>query len=143
VRSSTDVTRLGVDDQFDNDAWQIAASWVLTGENASYKGVAPRRDFGRGEGDGWGAWEIKARWHELQVDDAAFDDDGFFADPRVSAEEAKAWGIGINWHLSRWLKLMLDYDRTRFQGGGGGGSLDDPEDRDAESVVFLRWQLNY
>ncbi len=28
-----------------NNAWQVAASWVLTGENASYQGVVPRSSF--------------------------------------------------------------------------------------------------
>jgi phosphate-selective porin OprO/OprP len=142
VRSSTDVTRLGRDEQFDHEAWQIAASYVLTGESASYKGVIPRSDFGREEGDGWGAWEVAARFHQLEVDDGVFRDGGFFADPTVAAAQAKAWGVGVNWHLNRWVKLMLNYDRSSFD-GGGGGSLTDPEDRDAESVVFLRWQLNY
>jgi len=136
VRTDTDVTRLGSDEQFENDAWQIAASYVLTGENASYKGVVPRSDFGPGEGGGWGAFEVAARYHELSVDPDIFDTG--FASPLTSAEAARAWGVGLNWYLNRWVKLMLDYDRTAFDGGGPAGG-----DRPTESVVFVRWQLNY
>jgi hypothetical protein len=41
--------------------------------------------------------------------------------------------------MNRWVKIMLDYDRTQFEGGGGLAKAD----RDTESVVFLRWQLSY
>ncbi len=136
VRTSTDLTLAGQDEQFETDAWQIALHYVLTGEQASYRGVVPRADFSPDRGT-WGAFEIAARYHELRVDDDAFDLG--FANPLTSAERAKAWGIGLNWYLNRWLKMQLDYDRTRFDGGGGL----DQDDRDTESVVFLRWQVAY
>jgi phosphate-selective porin OprO/OprP len=136
VNTSTDLVRLGEKEQFDNDAWQIAVNYVITGENASFKGVVPRSDFAPGQG-GWGAWEVAARYHELHVDQDAFD--AGFASILTSASDAKAWGVGVNWYLNRWVKLMLDYDRTSFDGGGGA----DGGDRPAESVVFLRWQLSY
>ena len=62
-----------------------------------------------------------------------------FASEAASAERAKAWGIGLNWYLNRWLKMQLNFDRTRFDGGGGL----DQDDRDTESVVFVRWQVAY
>jgi phosphate-selective porin OprO/OprP len=136
VRSSQDFARNGVTENFDNDAWQIALNYVITGENASFKGVVPREDFAPGQG-GWGAWEVAARYHELHVDEDVFDTG--FASILTSASDAKAWGVGVNWYLNRWVKLMLDYDRTSFDGGGGA----DGGDRPAESVVFLRWQLSY
>jgi phosphate-selective porin OprO/OprP len=135
VQTSTDLTRLGRDESFDNQAWQVAAHYVLTGENASYRGVVPREDLAPSKG-GWGAWEIAARYHALDVDSEAFDLG--FADPAASAEEASAWAVGVNWYLNRWLKLVLDYERTSFDGGGPEGG-----DRDAESAVFVRWQLSY
>lgn len=136
VRSSQDFQRAGVTESFDNDAWQIALNYVITGENASFKGVVPREDFAPGQG-GWGAWEVAGRYHELHVDDDVFDTG--FASILTSASDAKAWGVGVNWYLNRWVKLMLDYDRTSFDGGGGA----DGGDRPAESVVFVRWQLSY
>lgn len=137
VRSEMDVERLGSKERFENDAWQIALSYVLTGENASFKGVVPRSSFEPGKGGGWGAFEVAARYHELHVDSDVFDTG--FASPLTSAESARAWGVGLNWYLNRWVKLMVNYDRTAFDGGGGpaGG------DRPTESAVFVRWQLNY
>jgi phosphate-selective porin OprO/OprP len=136
VRTSTDVELLGQKEQFENDAWQIALSYVLTGESKTWKGVVPREDVGPKTG-GWGAWEIASRYHELRVDDDAFDLG--FASRAASAERARAWGLGLNWYMNRWVKIMLNYDRTRFDGGGGLAA----NDRPTESVLFLRWQLAY
>jgi phosphate-selective porin OprO/OprP len=135
VSSSQGLTRLGKQETFDNDAWQLAASYVLTGENASYKGVVPREDFAPSNGK-WGAWEVKARVHELDVDSDAFDLG--FADPALSAESAKAWGLGLNWYMNRWVKVALDFERTTFDGGAPAGG-----DRSPESVFLVRWQLAY
>lgn len=135
VSSSQGLLRLGQEETFDNSAWQVAVHYVLTGENASYRGVAPRADFAPSKG-GWGAWEIKARYHQLDVDSDVFDLG--FADPAVSAEAAKAWAVGLNWYMNRWVKVALDFERTSFDGGGAGGG-----DRDTESAVFVRWQLSY
>lgn len=136
VRSTQGLSRGGREESLSNDAWQIAAHYVLTGENASYKGVVPREDFAPSRGQ-WGAVELAARYHELHVDADAFDLG--FADAAVSAEAAKAWALGLNWYVNRWVKLQLDFERTTFDGGGGAAGVD----REPESVVFMRWQLNY
>ena len=51
---------------------------MLTGEDASYRGVVkPSEPFSPGKG-GWGAWELVGRYGELEIDDDAFP---LFADP--------------------------------------------------------------
>ena len=47
----------------DNEAWQIALSYVITGENNSFKGITPRSPFRPDEGT-WGAWEVALRYGE-------------------------------------------------------------------------------
>ena len=139
VNAETGVTLGTRNKHFDNQAWQVAASWVLTGENASYKGVVPRSSFSVEQGT-LGAFEIAARYNELRVDPDIFAT--AFANPTTQSQRARAWGAGVNWYLNRWIKLMFDYERTYFQ-GGGGGTLADPDDRDIESVVFMRTQLSF
>jgi phosphate-selective porin OprO/OprP len=117
-----------------NDAWQVAASWVLTGENASYRGVTPRAPFARG--GGWGAFEVAARYSELQVDGDVFDEG--FADPAVSAQQAEAWAVGVDWYLNRHLKFVVNYERTSFDGGATDGG-----NRESEGVFLTRLQLSY
>jgi len=139
VNSQTGVVFTGRNKEFDNQAWQVAASYVLTGENASYRGVLPSQSFSLEKGT-WGAFEVAARYNELRVDPDIFATG--FANPLTQAQRARAWGVGSNWYLNRWIKLMLDYEHTYFQ-GGGGGTLTDVHNRDDESVFFFRTQLSF
>lgn len=116
-------------------AWQATLSWVLTGEDAGYRGVArPSRPFAPGRG-GWGAWELVARYGRLEVDQAAFP---VFADPDASARRAAGWTAGVNWYLNSNLKLVVNYLHTGFEGGAAGGA-----DRADEKAVFTRLQVAF
>ena len=33
------------------------------------------------------------------------------------AQQATAWGVGLNWYLNRNVKLNLDYETTTFENG--------------------------
>lgn len=96
-----------------NTGWQLAASYLLTGEENSWKGFTPKRSFNPGNG-GWGAWEIAARVGQLEVDDDAFP---LLANPATSASAATSWGVGLNWYLNKNVKVNLDYEQTDFEGG--------------------------
>ncbi|WP_125076711.1 porin [Pseudoxanthomonas sp. SGT-18] len=132
--SSQELGAGGTTADLETTAWQATASWVLTGEDASYRGVKPARAFAPGKG-GWGAWELVARYGRLEVDEAAFP---VFADPAVSAREASAWVAGVNWYLNNNLKLVLNYLQTGFEGGAAGGA-----DREDEKAVFTRLQAAF
>src|SRR6266516_3037926 len=54
-----------------NTSWEIEAGWVLTGEDASYKGVTPKKNFDPHSG-GWGALEVVGRYGVLDVDNDVF-----------------------------------------------------------------------
>jgi phosphate-selective porin OprO/OprP len=126
-----------------HEAWQVAVSYALTGENASYKGLIPASPFAPGEG-GWGAFEVAARYNEIDFDDDSFDGGATsFADPTTSATEAQGFTVGLNWYLNRWVKLMVNYDRTSFDGGAAGGTPGSIADRETEDSVFTRLQFNY
>lgn len=132
--SSQQVRAGGSSADLEHTSWQGTASWVLTGEDASYRGVTPARPFAPGNG-GWGAWELVARYSQLEIDDAAFP---LFADPAVSARRAEAWVAGVNWYLNSNLKLVLNYLHTGFEGGAAGGA-----DREDEKAVFTRLQVSF
>jgi phosphate-selective porin OprO and OprP len=131
--SSIDVRKGSTAGTLDNDAWQVVASYVVTGEKASFKGVTPRRDFKPSAGT-WGAVEVLARYGELNVDEGAFGD---FADPKKSAESASSAGVGLNWYLNKGLKVSLNYDQTSFEGGDAAG------DRPEEKALFSRVQVAF
>lgn len=118
-----------------HDAWQLTGSWVLTGEDAGYRGIAkPDRPFAIG-GDGWGAFEVVARYGELDVDDDAFPR---YADPATAASRSTAWGIGLNWLLTSNLKLAFNHTHARFDGGAAAGA-----DRSDEKTFFSRVQVAF
>jgi len=75
----------------DNRAWQLAGYWVITGENASYHGVAvPNRPFAPSDGR-WGAFELVTRYSVQTNDDDAFVGSAAtqLASPSQSAREAR------------------------------------------------------
>jgi phosphate-selective porin OprO/OprP len=123
-----------------NTAWEIAGGWVLTGESDSYTGVTPSHPFDPRNG-GWGAWQVVARYAELNVDDDAFP---VFANPATSASGAQAWAVGLNWYLNRNIRVNASFSRTTFTGGGGAGtSVPATVTQQPEEVFFTRIQLSF
>lgn len=120
-----------------NWAWQSTVGLVLTGENASFVGVVPRRDFDTLAG-GWGAVELVARYAELKVDEDLFA--AGFADPTVSSREARAWGAGANWYLNRNVRVYADFVRTTFK-LGVSPAPGQVADRAPESALMTRVQV--
>lgn len=122
-------------DKLENTAWQATAQWVLTGEDAGYRGVVkPSRPFRPGE-EGWGAFELVARYGALDIDDDAFP---LFADAATSARQARNWTLGFNWYLTSNLKLVFNYLDTTFKGGAA-----DATDREDEKAIFSRLQVAF
>ncbi len=138
VTSSQEVRRGDVVKNLENKAWQVAASWVIAGGEPTYKAVSPKQPFDR-QAHTWGAFELAARISRLEVDDAAFP---LFANPASSASSAESLGIGFNWYLNRNLRVALNYERTRFEGGSteGGATGGDRED---EKVLLSRFQVSF
>lgn len=135
VTSEQDVTGIAATTaSLRNDAWGLTASYVLTGETPSLNGVKPFAPFNLGAGK-WGAVELVARIGRLDVDGDAFT--GGYADPKKSARTAKNTGVGLNWYLSQNVKLMADFEETKFDGGAVDG------DRPTEKFVSTRAQLSF
>lgn len=147
-RSEVSLANGSVSDALDNRAWQVTAGWLITGENASFKGVTPKSSVTNG---GVGAWEIVGRLSGFTADDAAFTK-GYangsttgtaaqqLAGRRASnASEAKSYAAGVNWYLSRNLRLSADYSHTDFDAANPTSALL----RNGENVVLVRAQLSF
>ncbi|MDR2220150.1 MAG: OprO/OprP family phosphate-selective porin [Methylobacillus sp.] len=153
---SQEVRRTDIDrhDTLKNNAWHVTANWILTGEDASFKGVSPKSPFTT-DGKGWGAWELIARYQENNIDKDAFSTAAAgpgvrFADPRTNAESAKSWAVGVNWYLNQWVRLAVNYEETHFDKGGSvnnagaaTGGFTDVRDRDDERLLFSRLQVSF
>ena len=133
VLSSQDVRLSSNAATLRNQSWQASASYVLTGENASYYGVVPRAAREAGSG-GWGAWEIAGRFSQLNMDGASFP---LFASPQASARRTREWAAGVNWYVNRNVKFVLNFDRAFFDGGAGTGN------RPPENGILSRLQFVY
>lgn len=161
----------GTNRKLKHDAWQIAASYLLTGEDASFKGVKPKNDFDLDKG-GWGAWELVARYSEINLDSDTFKDaNGVFArefggtataaqartraysDLTRSAKSAKSWTAGVNWYLNQNTKFQLNYEHTSFDGGAlakglaqttnANASGSNVRDRESEDALLARVQVAF
>ena len=107
---------------------------VLTADQASPRGVSPKRPFDPSKGQ-WGAVELDGRYEKLTVVTDAFPT---FADPNKSVTEGEVWGAGTTWTLSRSVKLFVDYVETKYEGGAAAGG-----DRETEKVIFARTQYSF
>jgi len=133
VVSNQGVSRGAASEKISNTAWQVAASYVLTGEPASYKSIVPKESFNPQKVQ-WGAFEVVGRVGELNVDDDAFPT---FANIASAAKSAKSFGVGLNWIWNKNVKWMIDYDQTSFEGGALDG------DREKERAILLRSQISF
>jgi phosphate-selective porin OprO/OprP len=105
VRVEQEVSRDSSDgrrhDRLNHDAWQLALNYVLTGEDASYKGIKPNAPFAPGSGN-WGAWELVARIGQLNIDNDAFSGGSdSFASPDSAISKATAWAPGADMGADR------------------------------------------
>jgi len=119
-------------------AWQAALSWVVSGEDASDKGVAPRHPFNLGKGE-WGAFEVSARVSGIAVDDDAFVKSNF-ADTTTAARSALSYGAALNWHLIRGTRVQVGFERTQFENGAvvdAKAKVPVLRDRKSENQLFV------
>lgn len=115
-------------------AVNLAASYVITGEDSKFKdGVKPYNDFSPSQG-GWGAFEVVARFGLITIDSDTFPT---FASTTTSAKKATSYGAGLNWYLSENLKLSTNYNYTQFDAGATVG------DRPKEQVIQSRLQFRF
>ena len=129
-----------------NDAWHITGSWLVTGENASFGSVKPKNAYNP-NGAGWGAWEIVARYQEINVDEKLFTDNGAAANQYLSSatqsKSAQAWALGVNWYLNNNVKIAANYEDTNFGDSFSGSNLTTVVNRPNERSLFTRLQLSY
>jgi phosphate-selective porin OprO/OprP len=131
--SRQDVTRGTVSRDLDHRSWQVAGSWVITGGVPTYRAVDPKVVFDPAAHT-WGAWEVKVRFSRLDVDPATFP---VFANPASAIHSEKALAAGLNWYLNRNVRLLFDYERTKYDGGFTTG------DREDEKIFFSRFQVQF
>lgn len=144
ARVTHDVARGARSDKLSHDAWQLAGTYVLTGEDNSFRSITPKSNFDLSKGT-WGAWEIGLRYSELNIDDKAFDGAAGVryagaagANGSNTTEKAQSWAASLNWYLNKNVKLQTTYEQTNFD-----SALANIDDREDEKILFTRFQIAY
>jgi phosphate-selective porin OprO/OprP len=132
MRSAQRVAGGGVQTDVTNQAWEVTASILVTGEAASYTGVRPKSNFDPAKGH-WGALQLVARYTTLRVDRAAFAAGLAAAN---ASHEARSFTIAANWYPTAYIKYYATFERTVFDGNAHGP-------RPAENVILVRAQLGF
>ena len=130
----------GVKAELQNKAWQLAAGYVLTGENSSFTGVTPATNFDYANCT-WGAFEVTARYSDLKIDNAAFP---LYASVSTNADEATSYGLGLNWYLSKTVAFKFDLYQTKFGFAPGAPAISTTQLlRQDEKSFITRFQLSF
>ena len=132
VHSRAAVAKGGVAGDIDHDAWQVLASWVLTGEMSTERAVRPRVNFDPPSGH-YGALQVVARVERLAVSPEAISRG--LAAPGAS-RTADAWTTGLNWYLNPYVRWHFEFTRTIFDGDPDGP-------RHVENLLLARAQVGF
>jgi phosphate-selective porin OprO/OprP len=115
-------------------AWQVEATWILTGENKSFTSPTPKRSFDP-RNHGWGAVELAARVGDFSAEKGIYNYG--FASSNTTPRHAHEVVGGVNWYLNRLVRISVDYGNTNFGGGAVLGN------RLSERVLLTRFQINF
>ncbi|MCL2449715.1 MAG: porin [Polyangiaceae bacterium] len=122
-----------------NKAYQVQATFVLFGADASYDFVHVKTPFDPAHGH-FGAVEVAGRFGHLALDHDAFPQ---YASTSGSVRGATEGAAGVNWYMSDNAKFVLNWDHTAFQGGAKTPLEQHWQHREAENIWLVRAQVVY
>jgi len=95
-------------------SYYIQAGYLLTGETrSSLNVIKPLHPFNLKSGQfGLGAWEPTFRYDYLSISKNVFTDK--LADPNLWANSLWMTDVGLNWHLTQYVKMMFDWNHAEF-----------------------------
>ena len=96
------------------DGWFVQAGYILTGETIRDRTlIDPLRPFDLRRGRfGLGAFELTARYSELDLDSRVFT--AGLADPTLWTNRAQLIDVGCNWYLNKFVKVYFDWEHAIF-----------------------------
>jgi len=127
-----------------NFGYNLTVGYVLTGESASYRGVTPKTVFNPAAGT-WGAFELVGRVSGLDVDDTVFAGPAAsrLANPNTSATKLTAYGVGLNWYLSRSVRANFNLFQNKFDLAPGAAPAANALIADDETTFISRLQVSF
>jgi phosphate-selective porin OprO and OprP len=127
-----------------NHAYNLSAGYVLTGEESTYRGVSPKNNFNPSAGT-WGAFEIVARVSGVDIDDTVFTGPSTLrlANPNTSATELTAYGLGLNWYLTKSVRAGFNVFHNEFKLAPEAAPAPGALISDDETTFISRLQLSF
>ena len=118
--------------------WYATLTYSLTGEQhpydpttASFRGLRP--DHPLGSAGGWGAWEVKARYSDIDLD---YQPLLAAAAGGIAGGKQDVWTIGLNWYPTAGVRFALDYDNISLN------HINAPATDISASAIALRTQVS-
>lgn len=123
----------------DFSGWYAALTYSLTGEEhqydpttASFRGLRPAKPLG--SQGGYGAWEVKARYSDIDLD---FNPLTTAAAGGIFGGKQDVWTVGLNWYVNNAIRFALDYDNIRVS------HINAPSTNISASAIALRSQISF
>jgi len=120
------------------DGWYAALTYSLTGEEhqydpttASFRGLRPANPLG--SQGGWGAWEVKARYSDINLDYLPL---AAAASGGIAGGKQDVWTVGLNWYPTNGIRFALDYDNISVN------HINAPATDITASAIALRTQVS-
>jgi phosphate-selective porin OprO/OprP len=121
------------------DGWYATLTYSLTGEEhaydpttASFRGLRPTNPLG--SQGGWGAWEIKARYSDINLD---YQPLLATASGGIAGGKQDVWTVGLNWYPTNGIRFALDYDNISVN------HINAPATDISASAIALRTQVSF
>lgn len=128
--------RIAVPDPHFN-GWYAILSYSLTGEQhpydaatASFRNLRPAKPLGTP--GGWGAWEVVARYSNIDLNYQPF---AAAASGGIAGGQQDIWTVGLNWYPNNAVKFQLNYDNIQVN------HINVPANDISASAVVLRSQI--
>jgi phosphate-selective porin OprO and OprP len=95
-------------------SYYVTAAYLLTGETRSSVGVVkPRHPFTLRHGEsGLGAWEVFGRYNYIYIGSSVYSFG--LADTSGNANRVSMIDLGINWHMTQYVKMVFDWNYAEF-----------------------------
>jgi phosphate-selective porin OprO and OprP len=96
------------------ESFYVTAAYLLTGETRSSVGIVkPKHPFTLRRGEsGLGAWEIFGRYNYMDIGSSIYSSG--LADTTGNANRLWMTDLGINWHITQYVKMVFDWNHAEF-----------------------------
>ena len=119
--------------------WYAFLAYSLTGEqhpydptSASFRNIRPAKPLGTP--DGWGAWELTARYSDIDLD---FNPFSTAATGGIAGGKQDVWTLGVNWYPNSVIKFQLNYENLQVAHSNA------PANDISSNAIALRSQISF